>query len=203
MEIEAFFYILVPKMRNTITLIFCFASFLLFAQRNNNEAALVIAPLKFKEQSSYQLLYRRTLSNELIKLRGGLRLLIDTDKEIRSDTLSNNQGSIQYDVSLGIQRDLSIGDLEKVNLYTGIDGYYNSEFNQKSYETYYGYYWSFGLKPLMGVSYEPFDNIRLSFESRANLNVNLQEYSASGVNKDERVSFRPLDQLAIGIGYLF
>ena len=189
-------------MRKTITLILCITGLCLFAQSKKNEVALVVAPLKFKEQSSYQVLYRRSLANDDLKLRGGLRLLIDTDKEIR-DTLESNQGSVQFDLSAGIQKDLSIGDLDNLNLYTGVDVYFNSEFNQKSYEAYYGYYWSFGAKPLAGISYEPFDNIRLSLESRANFNINLQQYSAPGLNKDERITFRPLDQLAIGIGYLF
>jgi len=189
-------------MRKTITLVLCIIGLGLYAQSNVNEVALVVAPLKFKEQSSYQVLYRRALANNSIKLRGGLRTLVDTDKEIR-DTLESSQGSIQFDLSAGIQKDLKVGDLEDVSLYTGIDGYYNSEFNRKSYEDYYGYYWSFGVKPLVGISYEPFSNIRLSLESRANFNVNLQQYSAPGENKDERYTFRPLDQLAVGIGYLF
>ena len=172
-----------------------------FAQKN--EIALVVAPLKFEEQSSYQTMYRRAL-NEKYVLRAGLRVLVDTDKETRNDTtLSFIAGIIQYDLSVGVQRKLILGDLEKVYLYAGVDGYFNSEFNRKSYETYYGYYWSMGVKPLVGLAYEPLENVRLSFEYRSNFNVNLQDYSAPGENIDRRFTYRPLDQLGLGIGYLF
>jgi len=172
------------------------------AQKSNNEVALVIAPLKFSQQSSYQLLYRKNL-NEDLQLRAGLRAFVQTDKETRTDTVITNKGTVQYDISIGIQKDLSIKDVEFVNLYMASDLYFNSAFNRVQGQDYYGYYWSTGIKPLVGISYKPFDNIRLSFESRANLNVNLQQYDGTGSNSDQRVSFRPLDQLAIGVGYLF
>jgi hypothetical protein len=172
------------------------------AQKLNNEVALVIAPLKFSQQSSYQLLYRKNL-NEDLQLRAGLRAFVQTDKETRTDTVITNKGTVQYDISIGIQKDLSIKDVEFVNLYMASDLYFNSAFNRVQGQDYYGYYWSTGIKPLVGISYKPFDNIRLSFESRANLNVNLQQYDGTGSNSDQRVSFRPLDQLAIGVGYLF
>jgi hypothetical protein len=172
------------------------------AQKLNNEVALVVAPLKFSQQSSYQLLYRKSLKEDL-KLRAGLRAFAQIDKETRTDTVITNRGTVQYDISIGIQKDLSIKDVEFVNLYMASDLYFNSAFNRGQEQDYYGYYWSTGIKPLVGVSYKPFDNIRLSFESRANLNVNMQQYDGTGSNNDQRVSFRPLDQLAIGLGYLF
>ena len=172
------------------------------AQKLNNEVALVVAPLKFGQQSSYQLLYRKSVKEDL-QLRAGLRVFVQTDKETRTDSVVTNKGTVQYDFSIGIQKNLLIEDLEFVNLYVASDLYFNSAFNRVQGQDYYGYYWSTGIKPLVGVSYKPFDNIRLSFESRANLNVNLQEYDGTGSNSDQRVSFRPLDQLAIGLGYLF
>ena len=174
----------------------------LVAQNHKNELALVIAPLKFQEATSYQSMYRRVLKEDL-KFRAGLRFFAETSKEVRNDTVSFSQGSIQYDLSIGIQKDLTIGDLEDLKLYVATDAYYNSEFNRKSNETFYGYYWNLGLKPIAGISYEPFHNIRLSFESRANFNVVLQEYSAPGENVDTRFSFKPMDQLALSLGYLF
>ena len=173
-----------------------------FAQLNKNELALVAAPLVFDEATSYQMLYRRSLNPEL-SLRAGLRLFVDLDKETRFDTVTMNEGSFQYDLSFGLQRNLPITSLKKVYLYIATDFYYNSEFNRKPHETFYGYYWNMGLRPLAGISYEPFENIRLSFESQANFNVNLQEYSADGYNADRRFTFNPLDRLAMSIGYLF
>ena len=176
-----------------------------FSQLNRNEVTLVISPVKLDEQSSYSLLYRKALKDKKNwSLRSGMRLLIDTDKETREDSsLSSNEGTVQLDLSAGLQRKLVIESLDKIYLYAGMDGYFNSEFNRKSYETYYGYYWDFGLRPLVGVSYEPFANIRFSLESQSNMNINLQEYSAPGTNKDQRITFNPLNQLAIGFGYLF
>jgi hypothetical protein len=168
-----------------------------------NEVALVISPLKFKDASSYQAMYRHSLKKDMWSLRGGARVFVNTDKEIRSDTLSTRSGTVQYDLSVGIQYKLPISNLEKLYLYSASDLYFNSEFNQKSYETYYGYYWSFGVKPIFGLSYEPFDNIRLSLESRGDFNVNLQDYSAPGENRDQRFNFNPAKQLALGLGYLF
>ncbi|MBT8327231.1 MAG: hypothetical protein KJP21_05875 [Bacteroidia bacterium] len=190
-------------MKKTVfSLLFLSFCILASAQNHKNEIALVIAPLKFQEATSYQTMYRRVLKENL-KFRTSLRLYADTDKEIRSDTLSSNQGTVQYDLAFGIQKDLTIGDLDDLKLYVATDAYYNSEFNRKSHETFYGYYWNFGLRPIAGISYEPFHNIRLSLESRANFNVNLQEYSAPGDNADTRFTFKPMDQLAISLGYLF
>lgn len=191
-------------MKKTLILIFIFLSFVgsLKAQRVN-EIALIVAPLKFEEQSSYQLLYRRQLKKEDWKLRAGLRLLVDTDKETRLDTVFRNEGTIQYDLSAGVQRNLNIEGLEKIKGYVGLDGYWNSDFRQTNSSDYYGYFWNLGLRPTVGVSYEPLKNIRLSVESRSNFNVNLQDYNARGNNADQRFTFNPLDHLALGLGYLF
>lgn len=175
-----------------------------YAQDLKNEVALVIAPLDFEESSSYQMMYRRDLSGlDDIQFRGGLRLVVDTDKETRSDTLAYNRGSVVYDLSVGLQKDLGIGDLEKVFLYTGSDAYFNSELRRELHETFYGYYWNFGLRPIVGISYTPFENIRVSLESRADFNVNLQSYSAEGVNEDARVSFMAFKEVGLALGYLF
>ena len=168
-----------------------------------NEVALVISPLKFEKATSYQAMYRHSLKKDMWSLRGGARVFVSTDKEIRSDTLSKRSGTVQYDLSAGIQYKLPISNLEKIYLYGASDVYFNSEFNQKSYETYYGYYWSIGVKPIFGLSYEPFENIRISLESRGDFNVNLQDYSALGENRDRRFDFNPAKQLALGLGYLF
>jgi len=206
MKIEALFLCIIVqlKMNKFILLIVIVlsTSLTVLAQKLNNEVALVVAPLKLNQQSSYQLLYRKSIKGDL-QLRAGLRIFVQTDKETRTDTVVTNRGTVQYDISLGIQKDLSIMDVKFVNLYLASDLYFNSAFNRVQGQDYYGYYWSTGVKPVVGVAYQPCDNIRLSLESRANLNINLQQYEGTGINSDQRVSFRPLDQLAIGLGYLF
>ena len=206
MKIEALFLCIIVqlKMNKFILLIVIVlsTSLTVLAQKLNNEVALVVAPLKLNQQSSYQFLYRKSAKADL-HLRAGLRIFVQTDKETRTDTVVTNSGTVQYDISLGIQKDLSIMDVKFVNLYMASDLYFNSAFNRVQGQDYYGYYWSTGIKPLVGVSYQPVDNIRLSLESRANLNINLQQYEGTGNDSDQRVSFRPLDQLAIGLGYLF
>jgi hypothetical protein len=187
-------------------LIFISAAFLCIlsaiAQNNVNEIALVVSPLKLDQTENYQFLYRKSLNNDKM-LRIGGRFFAATTKETRSDTVATNFGSVQYDLSGGLQKNLHIDNLDAVYLYAGIDGYWNSEFNRKSYESYYAYYWNFGLKPIAGIAYEPFNNIRLSLESKADFNVNLQDYSAPGINKDKKFSFSPLSQLGLSLGYLF
>ncbi len=168
-----------------------------------NDISLVIAPLKLEEQSSYQLLYRRELKEDDWKLRAGLRLLIDTDKVTRTDTIFSNSGTVQYDLSIGLQRDLKVEGLELIKCYVALDGYWNSDLRQSNSSDYYGYFWNLGVRPTFGVSYEPLKNIRLSLESRANFNINLQDYNAKGNNAEKRFTFSPLDHLALGLGYLF
>lgn len=171
--------------------------------QSKNELTLIISSLDLEDQSSYQSMYRRTLRDNSVKLRAGLRLYANSSKETRSDTVSSQFGSFQYDISVGIQKDLRIGDLERVKLYTAVDGYWNSELRRNREDTYYGYYWNFGIKPTLGIGYKPFENIMISMESRANANINLQDYSAAGVNHDRKFSLRPMDQVVLGIGYLF
>ncbi|MBT6236377.1 hypothetical protein N9811_05965 [Bacteroidia bacterium] len=168
-----------------------------------NEVSLLIAPLKLDEQSSYQLMYRKELSGSDWSLRGGLRLLVDTDRETRADTLFTNEGTVQYDLSIGAQRKLPLDGLDKAFGYVALDGYWNSSFDQAANSDYYGYFWNLGVRPTFGVAYEPIKNIRLSLESRANFNVNLQDYNAPSNNANQRFTFNPVDHLAIGLGYLF
>jgi len=168
-----------------------------------NDLSLIVAPIKFEEQSSYQLLYKKQLKNDNWKVRGGLRLFVDTDRETRLDTVFNNEGSIQYDISLGLQRQLKLDGLETIRGYLALDGYWNSDLKQTASSDYYGYFWDFGMRPTFGISYDPLKNIRLSLESRANFNINLQDYNAPGGNADQRITFNPVDHLALGLGYLF
>jgi hypothetical protein len=168
-----------------------------------NDVSLVVSPLKFKEQSSYELLYRMQLPNKLWSLRLGMSVLVDTDKEIRNDSTKLNTGSVAYTLSAGVQRKLILEDVKKVYAYLGSDLYWQSEFLRGPRDTYYGYYWSLGATPLVGVAYEPIRNIRLSIESRSDFNLNFQHYESEAENRDTRVSLKPLNQLAIGIGYLF
>ena len=94
-------------------------------------------------------------------------------------------------------------DIKKAYAYIGSDVYWQSQFLRNPTDTYYGYYWNVGTTPLVGISYEPIKNIRLSLESRSDFNLNFQKYDAETANKDTRVSFKPLNQLALGLGYLF
>tara|TARA_Y100000385_G_scaffold259257_1_gene287901 strand:- start:2246 stop:2812 length:567 start_codon:yes stop_codon:yes gene_type:complete len=188
-------------MKNTLVILILFSGLFVSGQ-NNNQVDLVLDLKQIDDQSSYQLMYKRKINNE-ITLRGGLSLFIDMDKETRSDTLSLQSGTVMYNLSAGFHRELKLEGFDLIKLYVGMDGYWNSNLNRKSYETYYGYYWNIGLKPLVGLYYDPVKNIRLSIESRANLNFNFQEYSAPGENKDQRINFKSIDQLSFGIGYLF
>tara|TARA_B100001057_G_C22678487_1_gene882794 strand:- start:96 stop:662 length:567 start_codon:yes stop_codon:yes gene_type:complete len=188
-------------MKYILVILILFTGLFVLGQ-NSNQLDLVLDLKQIDDQSSYQLMYKRKI-NTSITLRGGLSLFIDTDKEIRNDSLSLQSGTVTYDISAGFQRDLKLEGFDHIKLYFGMDGYWNSTLNRKPYETYYGYYWNIGLKPLVGFYYDPIENLRLSVESRANLNFNFQQYSAPGENIDQRLDFRSLDQLAFGIGYLF
>lgn len=194
-------YHCVYNMKN-ILIILLLLTGLFVSGQNANQVDLVLDLTQIDDQSSYQLMYKRQINNS-ITLRGGFSLFIDMDKETRSDTLSLQRGTVMYNLSAGFQRDLKLEGFDHIKLYMGIDGYWNSTLDRKPYETYYGYYWNIGLKPLVGMYYDPIKNIRLSVESRANFNFNFQQYSAPGDNIDQRLDFRSLDQLTFGIGYLF
>ena len=88
-----------------------------------NELTLVISPLKFEEQSSYQMLYRRELSNENLHLRAGLRLYANTDKQQRLDTLYTNTGTVQYDFAIGLSVIYLSEIFETLKLYVAGDAY--------------------------------------------------------------------------------
>lgn len=187
-----------------LVLIVCFIISITSAQAQfNSEIALVVAPLDIDLQESYSLLYRRSLQRKGLSLRATLGLGIDYDKEWRADSVSINTGSFSYNLAVGLQHDLKLGDLEKINGYVATDLYYNSALIRRPNEAYYGYYWNTGLRPLAGMSYMPLSNVKLSIEARSDFNVNLQGYSADGVNRDVRISFIPMNELVLGIGYLF
>jgi hypothetical protein len=189
-------------MKKLFLLTFAFLPFIGLAQLKN-EVSLVISPLKFSEQSSYELLYKRQLPNKLWSLRSGFSLLVDTDREVRDDSTTLNRGTVSYVVRAGLQRKLMLDDIDKLYAYVGSDMYWQSEFLRQPGDTYYGYLWSIGTTPVVGLSFEPIKNIRLSLESRSDFNLNFQKYESDLENKDTRVSFTPVYQLAIGIGYLF
>lgn len=174
------------------------------SQTRPNELALTIAPLKFNKSTDYSMLYRRTLKNNK-HLRLNASFFVDTDKEVRTDTVTYHEGTVAYTLGVGLQKDLFIEDLDAVNAYVAIDGYWSSKFSQENGQTYYGYFWDLGARPIVGLSYKPFRNIRISLESQANFNVNLQEYTAPGdfEDKDTRFTFTTLDRMALNIGYLF
>ncbi|MFY0643686.1 MAG: hypothetical protein JXR19_04400 [Bacteroidia bacterium] len=178
--------------------VFCLSFYSSKAQQN--EIGLVFSPLN-KEDIGAGLWYKQVWNHEL-----SLRLLasfsMDTDKEIRSDSATLRGGEVAYSLGVGIQKNLPLGKRKNLSAYIACDGYWNSAFIREPWETYYGYHFNFGLMPLAGLQFTPYDRLRISLESRANFNVNLQEYSAEGENYDRRFSFNGFDHLAFGIGYL-
>jgi len=167
------------------------------------EMKLLVDVSDLKNQTGYQLMYTKIVNKSDIALRFGTTLFIDTDKETRYDTFNSSHGTITYNLSLGLQKQLKLANNPKVKLYAGMDGYWHSTLNKKTYESYYGYYWNVGFQPLFGLYFDPNKNVRLSVESRSKFNLNFQEYSAPGDNMDQRIDFRSVDQVMFGIGYLF
>ena len=189
-------------MKKILLILLALAPVLSSAQ-DKNDVSLVVSSLDFKEDVSYELLYRRQLPKKLWSLRTSADILIDTDKEIRDDSLSSNTGSVAYTLAAGLQRKLKLDDLKKVYAYAGSDVYWQSEFLRRPIDTYYGYYWSIGTSPVVGLAYEPISNIRLTLETRSDFNLNFQKYESDLENRDSRVSFTPVSRLAFGLGYLF
>ena len=167
-----------------------------------NEIGVVVSPLEFSKQESYGIRYLRTINKQL-DLRAGLRFYANTSQEVRSDTLSSSFGTIQYDLRLGIQRDLQLGSFDAVKPYFASDFSFNSEFRKESYESYYGYYWNMSVNPILGLESEPLPRLRVYFEVGSDLNINLQEYSAVGENYDRKFVYNPVGYLALGVGYKF
>ena len=189
-------------MKNITLLIALLSSSVLWGQTSQNEIAASVELNNLGKDASYNVLYRRALANEKHwRLTGGLSL--NTAKEVRSDSISLREGHVSYTLATGIQKDLSLEGIEVLKTYIALDGYWNSAFKKADYEGYYGYYWNFGFRPILGVSFEPSENLRLSLESNGNFNVNLQQYEGKGLNRDTRLSFATFDVLVLNLGYLF
>ena len=65
-------------MKNILTTLLLFIGLFVSGQ-NINQVDLMLDLKQIDDQSSYQLMYKRKISN-VITLRGGLSLFIDTDK---------------------------------------------------------------------------------------------------------------------------
>ena len=64
-------------MKKILTLVFIFIGLFVSGQ-NKNQVDLILDLTQLKEQSSYQLMYKRLMDNSVF-LRGGLSLFIDTE----------------------------------------------------------------------------------------------------------------------------
>lgn len=192
------------KMRITFIILLASVSQLVNAQLLKNTVSLYLSPIQLNETSNYGLLFTRSI-DKTTNVRVGLRVYVDTDKETRLDSVSLNEGRIEYDIRFGIQKMYPLGSFEKLQLYGSVDAYYNSMLKRESYETYYGYFWDFGFNPIIGLQYEPLNNVSIFAEAGSDLNLNFQEYSVTGPtkNSDSRVTYDPLGHLALGIGYKF
>jgi hypothetical protein len=188
-------------MRKTILLLSVLMTTQLYSQSRKHELSLVFAPIKFNEKTNYGFLYRFEM-NDHWKLRTSLGLNADATQEIRQDTQQLSKGIITIYTGLGIQRELDPEWEFPINLYIALDLYWNSEISKKLEEHYYYYYANYGAMPIIGLSYE-YHRIILSFESRANLNLNFQSYDGNGANYDRKFSFRTMDQMALGLGFKF
>lgn len=190
-------------MKYLLSFFFIALSLLAFTQTTSkNEISLVVSPLAFAEQECYGLRYLRIINKDL-RLRAGLRVYANTEKEVRNDTITSNFGTVQYDLRLGIQRNLNLGNFDVVRPYVAGDFSFNSEFRKESYESYYGYYWDMTVNAIIGLESEVVSRLRIYVETGGDLNINLQEYSAPGENYDRKVTYNPLGYTAIGVGYSF
>ena len=93
-------------MKKILTLVLLFTGLFVSGQ-NKDQVDLILDLTQVDDQSSYQLMYKRAINNSIV-LRGGLSLFIDTDKEIRSDTLASESGTVMYNLSLGFQKQLKL-----------------------------------------------------------------------------------------------
>lgn len=185
----------------------CFSCATLFSfGQNKHELGLNLPLLKLK--SPELSLYHKYSFNREFELRSFIGFQMQTDKEIRSDSISFNEGYIAYQLALGLQRNLDIIGADKFTFYCGTDAYLNSKFIKEDGQSYYGYFYNFGFRPAVGISYRPLSQIAISLESRALLNFNTQAYSANdqnsvGTNYDRRVSFKSFDHTALMLAYVF
>jgi hypothetical protein len=197
-------------MKNLYIVIVLVLGFGTSAYGQQKELALYCSPIEIDNPENFKLLYKHYV-NKNLALRFGFGATVQIDKETRNDTVTLIQGKVTNAWSLGFQRELELGSSssrltnksKSTRFYVGADAYYNSEWNRRSSETYYGYYWNFGVTPVAGISINPFKRVKVSLEALGNFNVNLQEYSAPGDNFDNRIQFRLYDRGALSIGYLF
>lgn len=176
-------------------------SFIAFAQQNN-QLGLTADVLNLKSSDFIELSYKRSISQDW-QMRSFVSLAAKTNKEVRMDSLLQATGSVSYNLALGAQRMADISGHKQWNVYLATDGYWNSEFRKEEMQTYYGYYYTVGIRPAYGVQYKLAANLNAAFEARSNFNANLQGYSGEGENYDRIYSFKALDQLALSLLYCF
>lgn len=169
----------------------------------SNELGMSINTLHL-DQPQPQFYYIRDI-NDQWKFRAFLGLNIDTDREVRADTLTLDEGVINYFLSAGLERRLMIKEHSDWEMYVGSDLYLNSFLRKAPEDDYYAYYYSFGAIPFLGVRYALTERLNVSLETRSILDLNYQSYESSDgtVNFDNRISFNSFDQLVFKLGYRF
>lgn len=185
-------------------LLFILAIFLInssngYAQKNEMGCSIDLLSLT---EPSPMLLYKRVLNNNW-SLRSFVGLTVQTDREVRADTLLIDEGNVSYYLSAGAEYKLPLQKFKKWQLYVGIDAFLDGQFIKPNKDSYFGYYYTFGGKPVYGIAYQLDKHLRCSMETRSTFRMNLQEYEAEGENYDNRVSFKGLDQIVLAVGYCF
>jgi hypothetical protein len=193
---------IIVRMRNTL-LFLLFSGIAFYSTGQTHELALVASPLDKIENTQIGVMYLRTLGGSSWQLRTIGHLHIDTDKEVRDGKDVAAGGKIGYQLAVGAQSNAYLGRKGRSSVYIATDLYWNSAFVKEQGQNYYGYFYDFGLMPSLGLKTKVSGPLHAFAELRANLNVNLQEYTAPGdeENSDQRLSFESLDHFAIGLSY--
>lgn len=171
------------------------------AVAQKNEIACSIDLLSLNDPYP-KLLYKRSLNNNWY-LRSFVGLTVQTDREVRADTLLLDEGNVGYYLSAGAEYRLPLQQFKKWQLFAGLDAFLDGQYVKPDKDAYFGYYYTFGAKPAYGVAYQADTHLRLSVESRSTFRMDLQEYEGNGENYDNRVRFSGLDQIVFAVGYCF
>ena len=124
--------------------------------QTSHELGLLLSPIEFTSESEPGIFYRWNRESGL-SYRAQLTLSANTNKELRNDTMTLNEGLVQYGLAIGVQQKLPLGHWDRIFSYAAIDGYWNSRFSRPDGQDYYGYFFDFGFTPVLGVSMDIFE----------------------------------------------
>lgn len=165
----------------------------------SSSIGVLVSPLNKKATPA--MFYQLHLMDGKRSIRTMADLTINTRKEVRDGEITTNAGKIAYSLAIGMQNNWEVSS--QLQMYCGMDGYWNSAFRKPNGQEYYGYFYNFGFRPLLGAQWSLYPKLNVVLEGRADFNINTQAYTGEGdgLNYDRKYRFNMFDHLAVGLTF--